>query len=81
MSSFFATPSGETKTRDTSSIASSIHDTNFYMTAIQNKADMQTDMVLTEVSLLRLLTGIYLKDQGNSEKIETEVVRQLDLEN
>lgn len=61
-------------------IAWSIHNTKFYETQVQNIQDKQRDMILSEISLLRTVKGIHLKDQGNSDKIETEVIDIMKLE-
>jgi len=56
-------------------VASSIHDDQVY-TTIQSQI-LKDDMVLTELSLVRLVTGIELCDQGDSDHIEAIVLQQL----
>ncbi len=63
------------------SVASSIRDAEFYGTHVQSDASMQNEMVLSEVSLLRTVVGIHLKDQGDSERIDQTVMAQIAIEN
>lgn len=60
---------------DKETVASSIHDTQVY-TTIQSQI-LQKDMVLTELSLVRLVSGIELCDQGDSKRIDAIVLQQL----
>jgi hypothetical protein len=62
---------------DKKPVASSIHDVQVY-TTIQSQM-LQKDMVLTELSLVRLVSGIELCDQGDSKRIDAIVLQQLPL--
>jgi len=61
-------------------IASSIHDVKFYGTVVQSKQNMEMEMILSEVSVLRIIAGIHIKDQGNSLEIDKRVWKELQLE-
>lgn len=69
---------GDAQTQPT--IASSIHDVNYYGTVVQNKETQQNEMVLTEVSMLRMIVGIHMKDQGNGKEIDRKVWETIQLE-